>query len=58
MENEEEKNSLIHEIETNFKVLFELSFVMIVSLTEIKSRRHVVYWHFIKYISPLKRNVG
>jgi hypothetical protein len=32
MENEEEKNSLIHEIETNFKVLFELSFVMFVSL--------------------------
>jgi hypothetical protein len=43
MEKEEEKNPLIHGVETNFKFLFELSFVMFVSLVEIKTHIHVTY---------------
>jgi len=58
MEKEEEKNSLIHGVETNFKVLFELSFVMFVSLVETKTDRHVMYFYCIKSISPLRGSVG
>ena len=57
LEKEEEKNSLIHGVETNFKVLFELSFVMFVSLADTKNNRHVMHFYCIKSISPLKGSV-
>jgi len=37
------KNSLIQGVETNFKVMFELSFVMFLSLDETKTDIHVRY---------------
>jgi hypothetical protein len=57
MEKEEEKNSLTQGVETNFKVLFEFSFVMFVSLIETKTNMHVMYFYCIKSISPLRRSV-
>jgi hypothetical protein len=54
----EEKNSLTHGIQTNFRVLFELSFVMFVSVVETKTGMHVMYFYCIKFISPLRGSAG
>ena len=45
---EDEKNSLIHGLETNFKVLFELSFVNFVILAKTKTNKDAMYFYCIK----------